>query len=247
MKILEIRVPDTRNSFLKNRMKVVVLQSCDGEVYKQMVDATEKHHRSYCMKWGYDYKRWDGIKLPAKTPHPSFAACNRIYLLQDELDSGNFDWAVWLDADSVIVDTNKAFDDFLDDVHCIIACKGGDRPDNWWDINNGVFFLNLRHPMTGILLELWQRNVENHLRHLENQNLIHKVDWDVNNTRWRISDQQHLHLAIKHIADRRLCKIYTGEDHNAFNYDGPFIKQLLRGFGKDDDRLESIRKLVPEK
>jgi len=246
LKILRIRVPDTRISFTNYRMKLVVLQSCDGEVYKQMTDATEKHHRKYCEKWGYGYKRWDGVKLPAKVHHPSFAACNRIYLLQEELESGENDWALWLDADSVVVDVNKPLEQFLDDSYCIVACKGGDRPDNWWDINNGVCFFNLRHPMLGILLDLWQESVEEHLRHLEKENLMDKVNWEVSNTRWRISDQQHLHLSIKHIGNKQLCKIYEGEEHNCFNYDGPFIKQLIRGFGGDDDRLMKLRRLVPE-
>lgn len=229
-------------------MKVLILQSCDGDLFKPMLDLVEIPNRLYCEKMGYDYKRWDGIKLPTTTIHPSFGACNRIYLLQDELESGVYDWALWMDADAVVVDNSKTVDDFIDCSNAIVACRGADDSDNNWnDFNNGVCFFNLRHPRMPEVLRLWREGVEDKLRHIEKANLFSETCWEIGKgDDAKISDQGHLHGAVRKIGDFHLCNIYKGKQAAAFNYDGPFIQQIIRSSNTPtmEDRLNALRNIV---
>jgi hypothetical protein len=60
-----------------------------------------------------------------------------------------------------------------------------------------------------------------------------------------VNDQDMLCLVLYH-KYRQAAKIYRGDEHNAFNYDGPFIKQVLRGNRGValEDRVQEIKNLV---
>ena len=224
-------------------MNILVIQSCDGKIYKPMLDLVEPVNRDYCTRMGYGYKRYDGIRLPTKAPHPSYAACNRIYLLQDELLYNNYDWVLWMDADALVVDPTQPVDEFLDNSRAVIACRGASNAeDNWYDLNNGVCFYNLKHPKTAELVGLWQSYAEAAVKNIEEKGLSDQVSWDIKNP-VRISDQHLLHKAIRTIGDHKLCKIYVGKEYDLFNYSGRFIKQVLR-CETFEARMNYIQKLV---
>lgn len=229
-------------------MKILVLQSCDGELFKPMLDLVETPNKNYCEKMGYDYKRWDGIKLPASTLHPSFAACNRIYLIIDELKAGIYDWVLWMDADSIVVDHSKQVDEFIKYPNAIVACRGAsDSEDNWYDFNNGVCFFNMRHPTMPTLLQYWRAGVEDKLQRIEKAKLFSETCWEIGKgDHAKISDQGHLHGAVRKLRDFQLCKIYKGKEANEFNYNGPFIQQVIRSplTPTMEDRINALRNII---
>lgn len=46
-------------------------------------------------------------------------------------------------------------EDLLDDQYAVIGCRGGEDPVDWWDINIGVAFFNLKHPDIGRIISRW--------------------------------------------------------------------------------------------
>ena len=109
-------------------------------------------------------------------------------------------------------------------------------------MNNGVCLFNLRHPRIDEIFRLWREAIEFRLSRIEANQL--DVGWDTLPS-VQLSDQAMLHRTIRQLEDRELCKIYTGDEHNVFNYDGPFIKQILRKEGESlDDRIATLRAVI---
>ena len=85
--------------------------------------------------------------------------------MNDELTSGNHDWILWLDADAFVwdhsIDVNTAV---VDSQYALIGTAGSPINDGQdghktqteiqWDINSGVFFVNMKHDKTKEVLEL---------------------------------------------------------------------------------------------
>lgn len=88
-----------------------------------MLDYSERVARVYANLHGYDYLRYDGIKRGCKGHHATF---NRIYLLENQILEGKYDWVLYIDADDIIVDLKKPLDEFLKDEYAVVGCTGGD-------------------------------------------------------------------------------------------------------------------------
>jgi len=202
-------------------MSVLILQTSDGVRYKKLLDITAPINSAYAEQHGYAYKRWDGIKV-APTEQRFWATFNRIYLLLEELDAGTHDWILYMDADALVYDGAKPVTEFITNDKAVVACRGGDRHSNTWDINTGVVFYNMRHPRIRIILEAW---LELFLTEYEQGSSSTDGDWD-----FHVGNLPAEYPFIQRIlmSDASLCKVYRGEQHNAFNYDGPFIKHVLR-------------------
>lgn len=220
--------------------RVLILQTSDGARYKPLLDATEAHHRAYARRRGYDYARFDGVKRGAKPWHAAF---NRIYLLQDLLKAREYDWVLYMDADAVVVDPARGVERFLDDSKAFVACRGAtDDPRIWYNVNNGVAFFNMRHPATPGILDAWRRLYERvpmAVLEAEPEGVFDDVTKHVN-------DQDMLSAAlVRTPALQHAIKVYRGEEHNAFNYHGPFIQQILRAeVAGLEARLRKLRQLV---
>ncbi len=202
-------------------MSVIVVQTCDGSIYKDLLDTTEAHHRGYCKAFGYDYYRYDGVKRGFNPWHSSF---NRIYLLEEALKDGVHDWMLYMDADAIIYDTSKSVDKFLDPAYAVIVCRGvSDEENTTYDFNIGVAFYNLKHPNIAHIVAIWKKmyeSVPDHVLQSEQDGCFH-----ING---RHVDDQAMLQQIMHHVHKTSLKIYRGHDFDAFNYDGPFIKQLMR-------------------
>jgi hypothetical protein len=219
--------------------RVLLLTTCDGERYKPMIDATEELHKRYARKHGYDYKRYDGVVRGFKPWHATF---NRIYLLQHLVAEGVYDWVLYMDADAVIVDFNQSLTEFLDDRYAIVSCRGSsDDEQITWSLNIGICFFNLKHPHTKLIINKWRMIYEN----VPDDVLKGEKEGVFDDLCAHINDQDML-CVILFQEFRGAAKIYRKEQHNRFNYDGPFIKQIIRN-GKGNtvaDRLEEINRLV---
>ena len=221
--------------------KVIIIQTSDGVRYKPMMDITEALHRKYCQRWGYEYRRFDGIKRGFKPWHAAF---NRIYMVLELLAEGTYDWILHMDADGVIVDIHKSLSEYLDPGFALVACRGStDDPNVTWNVNNGIMFINARHPDTRAIFEIWKRLYEN----VKDDVLQGEPEGIFMDCSKHVNDQDMLCLILFQERFRKAAKIYRGEQHNAFNYGGPFIRQIIRGLNNTtESRIDEIRRLVTE-
>ena len=154
---------------------------------------------------------------------------NRYYLLREVMRHTTHQWALWIDADAIVADPSVSVEPIInaDRDKLIIACRGTDAGEH--DINNGVFFFNLRHRDAARFLGY----VIMAARHVR-----------PDNSRFR-SDQRHMQSWLR----RRMrpdgsipqLKRYAGRHANIFNYNGPFIKHFLRRAGSFDQRIERLK------
>ena len=136
--------------------KLKVIQTSDPVVYKPLLDITSKLNEKQCKKMGITYQKYYCIK---RGHSPIFAIFNRIYLLIEHLDT-DFDWILYMDADAMI--TNPLFHPhniiLQNKDKGFIFCSGGTYEK--WDVNDGVFFCNLRHPEVRKVLLQWKNDSE---------------------------------------------------------------------------------------
>ena len=212
---------------LQNKPRIVIVQSCD-ETYAPLLAITANVNEKYAARHGYTYQSVAG-NLAAVANTSNF---NRYYLLRQEIEAGTHDWALWMDADAIVIDDNVLLEHFINhsSSKLLIACRGTMDGDH--DINNGVFLLNLRHQLARDIVEFCIRACER---------------IDPGNTSFH-SDQRHMHkwLFDKRDASGRIhfIKCYTGEEYNCLNYDGPFIRHVLREFGDYEQRVHELQRLA---
>lgn len=216
-------------------MKVVVLQTCDDTRggYGQFLDLTESRHRAYCEQHGYDYMRVDKIVVGYE---PFMATYNRIFLCLGLLKEKKYDWVFYLDADAVI-DEFKPLDSLLDTNYVILGCRGSVFVEygigRQWNMNAGVFLLNLRHKETSWMLHEWQREFF--------QEFIADPTFELRRV---LLDQDMLHRVLKRKA---VAKVFRGAQADCINYNGPFVKQILRTHGSLEKRIQVLKKFLDSK
>ncbi len=204
--------------------RLILLQSSDRD-YAPFLDVTGDVNREYAERFNCGYASFVGNA----SRRPKTANFNRYFMLRHVVAQTNCQWAMWMDADAIVVDPTIRPDSIIDASpdKLIIACRGRDTGPH--DINNGVFFLNLRH-----------RETERFLRYLT------RVCFRLppRNSSFH-SDQRHVHDWLK---TRRspsgainCVKRYTGSQHDKFNYGGPFIHHALRKSGTFEQRLDQLR------
>lgn len=208
-------------------MKIAILQSCD-ETYAQCLWAAADTHKAYAKRHGYGY-HWTIGNL---SPIPETANFNRYYLLRQAIAKQHYDWAVWIDADAIIIDSTIKLESIISRSpdKLVIACRGGNNGES--DINNGIFMLNLRHPRVRELVEYCIQ----HCERLSCEEGGFRCDQHAMQTWLSLNSDQNGHIALLHR--------YDGDDYNLFNYDGTFIRHVLRVHGTLDQRVTELRRLV---
>lgn len=214
-------------------MKVLVLQTSDGVVYKDLLDVTETINRAYATRHGYSYRRVDGVLCGQCAWHATF---NRIFLLQCCALEEVWDWVLFLDADAYVHGQQQTLEDFLGArglaQHMVCASRGGYKTPYHWDINAGVLLWNMRHPHTAETLQAW-KDMCLRSKVFQSPTWGHPLD-----------DQSALHLVLR---SRPLLFgslwVCTGSDEDCtLNYQGPFIRQLLRSnTGNMEERVQRAK------
>ncbi len=134
-------------------MNVTVLQTCDNSEYLPMLEATSRTVREFCRRRGLVYECFVGIKRGLWSWHSVY---NRIYMIKELLDKDYKGWLLYIDADAYIHDLDFPVVDYLashGNSAGIFVRVSGSAP--YWDVNNGVFFLNTAHPLARSLVEKW--------------------------------------------------------------------------------------------
>lgn len=134
-------------------LRILILQTCGGKTEAPCLDYTQSKHESYCRKHGYDYMRWDGIKK-SQSQSPAY---NKIYLLQEILQTNKYDGVFYLDTDAIIIDKDMALDNLMK-LNKAVTCM--QKTPETKDLDLSAAFFNMNHPNMKVLLEDWQQVVD---------------------------------------------------------------------------------------
>lgn len=85
-----------------------------------------------------------------------------MFLLRDYIMKGeDLDWVLWIDSDAMILNHNQDIRSYFVWPYAqkALVAQSGNPRNNAWDINDGVMFLNMRHPMLPRMIEAWYKAV----------------------------------------------------------------------------------------
>ena len=139
-------------------MKNIIIQTSDGitgSPHMKMMSLVEPIVKKYADIFGYEYYRWDGMKV-----NPSgerwFAIYNKPFLFDEIYKRGGYDWIIFMDCDSFITTHKVDFlKNILDDASgkAIISTMVDDQ--GWWCIDGNSIFINAKHEISQYLIENW--------------------------------------------------------------------------------------------
>lgn len=133
---------------------ITLMQSADAFRYADMLAATSRTARIYAEARGYAYEQFLGMK---RGVHPWHACFNRIFMLSEMVERGVSGWVCHMDADAWINDLTFDLGSFLADKGEVAAVFTPARTsDHWWDVNDGVFLINLDSPVARGLIADWK-------------------------------------------------------------------------------------------
>lgn len=213
--------------------RVIFLQTSDPFAYADMLFCTSRTVRRYCQDHGFAYEAYLGIK---RGYHPYQATFNRIYMLEELVSRGFKGWAVYMDADAFIAD-------FSFDLAALLY-EHGDKgfmatpsgaSDHPWDVNAGVFLLNLSHPTGLAILRRWKAAYEE----ADDAKLRACSAWNMG-----LDDQQMLHVILSELPrfDESCVRLPWALINSP---DASFIRQHLRAMHDDmPTRLAAIERDV---
>lgn len=218
--------------------EITFLQTADAVVYREMIEVTAPTIREYCARTGFSYDCFLGVRHGSKPWH---AALNRIVMLKEYSDRGYRGWVIYVDADAYVFDLGFDLATYLAGKgdFGLIAAASGIQPPRWWDINNGVFAINLGHQAGRRIVDLWYER-------------LMSVPLDELNaeTRWgqSIDDQNALHVLLENNEDDLRRYVFRDDAHpNTFNWQGRFIRQCVRDEKEPwEVRLAVVRAEVDE-
>jgi hypothetical protein len=217
--------------------KVHFLQTADAHKYRPLLELTSQTVREYCARHGSTYESFVGI---VRGYHPWQASYNRIPLLRRIADTGFRGWVCYLDADAYIADLDFDLTTYLGDKRDVaMILAPGEWGAQWWNVNDGVFLLNLGHPKAGFIVQRWNDLFND----VTDDQLRQRSEWYPEN-----HDQTLLWHTLQSDPDLRESVLIDAE--RMINYsEGRFIRQALRGNGSMYQRtnlIESeIREILP--
>ena len=198
-----------------------------------MLAETSRTVRHYCAKYNYRYESYIGVK---RGFFPWQASFNRLYIFEELIRRGVEGWTVYMDADAYIYDMDFDLRQYLASFggKAFIASPSGST-DNFWDINNGVFFINLSHPAGRYILRRWKAAYE-----CASDQYVHAAhDWNMG-----LDDQAMLHQVLQDNSH-----LFHEIAHSAWELvnspSASFIRQYLRAMQQDlPTRIAAIREEV---
>jgi hypothetical protein len=210
---------------------ILFVQTADPFVYKTMLDLTAGANIAYCQRHAFHYESYTGIKRGVV---PWQASYNRLYILCELVERGYRGWVAYLDADAFVVDLSFDLPGYLasNGECCFFAATGGSTTP--WDVNSGVFFLDLGDPDGRAMATDWLARFvaavpDSYLFNPESK-------WD------EYPNDQGLLYDCLRANKGALLKRTKKETRGLYNYrSGTFIRQAIRaGFGSLASRLDWI-------
>jgi hypothetical protein len=223
-------MPDFLNG---TTMQISIIQTSDPCKYIPLLAETSRTVSAYCNKHGFRQEIYIGIK---RGYFPWHAAFNRIFILKEFLERQELGWALYIDADAYIANFNFDLRKYLENkTNNVMIATHGASDDVAWDINSGVFLLNLDHVLARPLVERWLAS----FLAIDNDALRRMETWPIGG-----GDQWHLQEVLKTIPI--FCEHIHYANKDLFNSPGAtFIRQHLREEHPDfSSRLYQTREEV---
>jgi hypothetical protein len=220
---------------MKMSYDICILQTASGPEYEEMLRITSISNRAFCDLNQFQYRQYIGIK---RGYYPWQSTYNRTAMLLELMREGFNGWILFIDADAYVKDLNfdlRSYISNLDDNIVMVADSGANTAK--WDINAGVFLLNLGAEIGRRLVHDWS---EREARNVPDRFLKAVVEpWGILPSGDEISnDQTMLHRAI---IELNLIENIKVERHLLNYAHGKFIAQIIRDPKKDNkDRIELI-------
>lgn len=215
-------------------MNVTFIQTADAYRYSRMLDYTSKTVKAYAEQHGFRYESYVGIKKGQQAWQASF---NRLFIIDELLSRGVTGWVCYMDADAWIADLSFDLREYLADkqeLAGVFAPSGS--TEMWWDINDGVFLLNLDHVYTPRLVRSWLTQMERHWHLLVDLDTFPPGGPD---------DQSMLQEILE--ADGRIYDFHHASRDLINSQTARFIRQHLRADQKNfNRRVDYIRDRVNE-
>lgn len=213
------------------------MQTADAVFYYPLLQETAKTVRAYCLRHGFDYEQYVGVK---RGNVPWQASYNRVYMLKEMIDRGVEGWVLYLDADAYIHDMDfdlaAYFEERSDKAAIFAGYSLGKIP---YDINSGGFAVNLSHPVGKSLILDWYETV----RRIGDENFAVAVHWQHD----LANDQHLLFQVLERYVESLDCggSIIFERSNESYVNSGPFIRQHLRSmYDSFDDRMRAVKDLV---
>lgn len=215
-------------------ISVKMYQTADDIKYTRIIEATSPVNREYCSLYNIEFNLFVGIK---RGYHPWQACFNRIVYLKEQMDSGFDGWIFYLDADAYVQDQNVDVRSVIADAQGDIIFAPGGLTGERWDVNDGVFIINLSAPASRLLIDAWYAN----LMTTSDSDLEAAREWHTSPVP---SDQPRLHQILKDNPDiTREVVIVPRELLNDEN--ATFVRQVLRANAETfEKRVERIQEGV---
>lgn len=215
---------------------ITFIQTSDVSKYRPLIDLTSQTIKAYCSRFGHAYECFYGLKRGAKPWH---ASLNRIPILKSYVDSGYDGWIIYVDADAYIADLSFDLAAYLAErgQYAMIAAPSGVVPERWWDINAGVFALNLGQEKARALIDLWYEKF-----------MAPPLDVLCAEEVWGhvIDDQAALHDSLNAIEGFEEALLRDNGDHRIFNWESRFIRQVVREAAPMWLRIKKVEDAVGE-
>jgi hypothetical protein len=213
-------------------MRAILIQTSDAVEYAAILAATSRTVLEFCRRHDLEYRNFTGIKCGYLPWHSTY---NRIVMMKELLEEGHLGWVLYLDADAYVCNLDFPVADYLEenDRFAMVAVRINSTAE-YWDINAGVIFMNLGHPLgRRIVAELVERlaAATRAPQFIENQ----WPDTDL----W-LDDQSLLHTTLIENPDWQAFVRYESQTFmNSLH--ASFIRHHLRAMTPDlADRLRSI-------
>jgi hypothetical protein len=193
------------------------VQTADAYRYAEMLSYSARTVTEYARLKGYSYESYLGLK---RGKHPWQATFNRVFILAELIDRNVGGWVCYMDADAWIHDLNYDLEALFSEFEGAAAVfTPSGASDHWWDVNAGVFFVNLDHPDGVRLCQEWKS------ASLENWHYIaDRPDFPIGGP----DDQSILHeILAAEIIPRSSVRLTSKAQVNSQN--AAFIRQHLRG------------------
>jgi hypothetical protein len=213
-------------------MDIVMLQTADAKRYLPMLQATAAVNQVYCSRHDISYSQFIGIK---RGFHPWQACFNRIVLINEMIDLGYRGWVFYLDADAFVWDLSYDVRRLIDYIDKPIIMAPGSQSGQPWDVNDGVFLINLSNKTARRLILTWLASFMS----ISEKRLRAMPEWPPQDIH---SDQPLLH-GILHRTKRFQDILGHADRHVLNDSTASFVRQILRCHpGTWEDRLEHIRR-----
>ena len=189
--------------------------------YRTLLNITGNCNEKWAHMHGHQYRAITGIYLDDELEsicrtQPNFQAAsafNGLGMLFDAARANHVDFFLYLDADAIVT-TPKDVVGLMrsSNPDALLWAEKGWYEHVFWDINNGVFLWNLRHPLSPMLMNDW------HARAVQTRcgkNLARAID-----------SQGSLQRAIRALSTENRRAVHKV---HGFNMNGTYVKHIHRG------------------